>query len=194
MRHKFQISSLYKGNLFKSISDRRLVRKAKKGNKDAYGKLYLKHLDSIYRYIFFRVGQNTHEAEDLTEIVFFKAWEKIDNFNEKGYGFRAWIYKIAHNLVIDYYRDIKRLTSLDEGIPYEGKGIEEKAIEDFEKDALMKAIEKLSSEQKEVITMKYIEGFSNKEIGKVLNKGDDAVRALKSRALKKLRKLLSQND
>lgn len=155
MRHKIQISSLYRKNLFKVISDKQslslrdkiLVRKAKRGNKQAYGKLYLKHLDSIYRYIYFRVNQDRQEAEDLTEIVFFKAWDKLEHFDEKGHGFRAWIYKIAHNLVIDYYRDSNKRTSLNENIPDEEQGAEEKVIADFEKEALMRAIKKLSIEQ-----------------------------------------------
>jgi RNA polymerase sigma-70 factor (ECF subfamily) len=191
MRHKFQISSLYKGNLIKSISDKILVRKAKRGDREAYGMLYLKHLDSIYRYIYFRVNQDRYEAEDLTEIVFFKAWDKLDYFEEDGVGFRAWIYKIAHNLVIDHYRDNKKRAELNDSIPDESQNVEEKVLKDLESKNLLKAIEQLSEEQREVITMKFIEGFSNKEIGKVLNKGDDAVRALKFRALKKLRKLLS---
>lgn len=190
IRHKIQIFSLYRKNLFKVISDRILVRKAKRGNRQAFGTLYLRHLDSIYRYIFFRINQDSQEAEDLTEIVFFNAWEKLDYFDEDGVGFRAWIYKIAHNLVIDHYRFSKKRVELSETITDENQNIEEKVIQNLESKNLLKAIDKISEEQREVITMKFIEGFSNKEIGRFLNKNEDAIRALQYRALKNLRKIL----
>ena len=190
MRHKFKISSLYKQSLLNSLSDKLLVHKAKRDDKEAFGKLYLNHLDSIYRYIFFRVNQEREQAEDLTEIVFFKAWEKLDNFDEDGVGFRAWIYKIAHNLVIDHYRDNKKRVELNDSIPDESQNVEEKVLKDLESKNLLKAIEQLSEEQREVITMKFIEGLSNKEISKVLNKHEDAIRALQYRALKVLKQIL----
>ena len=83
---------MYKKSALNSITDKILVYRAKRGDKEAYGKLYLKYIDSIYRYIFFRVNQNHEEAEDITEIVFFKAWEKFATFDEQAGGFQAWIY------------------------------------------------------------------------------------------------------
>jgi len=190
MRHIFNISSLYYRSPLKSFSDKLLVHKAKRGDKEAFGKLYLKHLDSIFRYIFFRVNQDSQQAEDLTEIVFFKTWEKLESFDEQGVGFRAWIYKIAHNTVIDYYRESKQNVQLNEAIPDESQNVEEKVLQESESKNLLRAIKQLSEEQQEVITMKFIEGMSNKEISKILNKNKDAIRALQYRALKVLKQLL----
>lgn len=190
MRHKFDFSSLYNRSPLKAFADKLLVFKAKGGDKEAFGKLYLKHLDSIYRYIFFRVNQDREQAEDLTETVFFKAWEKLDSFDEQGIGFRAWIYKIAHNLVIDHYRDSKHKVEFSEAIPDESQNVEEKVFQESESKNLLKAIKQLSEEQREIITMKFIEGMSNREICKIINKSENAVRALQYRALKTLRGIL----
>ena len=190
MRHKFDFSSLYNQSPLKAFSDKLLVHKAKRGNKEAFGKLYLKYLDSIFRYVFFKVNQDRLQAEDLTQTVFFKAWEKLDNFDEDGVGFRAWIYKIAHNLVIDHYRDRKHKVELNEAIPDESQSVEEKVFQESESKNLLRAIEQLSEEQREVITMKFIEGMSNKEISKILNKNKDAIRALQHRALRALKQIL----
>jgi len=196
MRHKFNISSLYKQsfemqNPLTALSDRWLVHKAKRGDKEAFGKLYRKYLGTIYRYIFFRVNQDRPQAEDLTEMVFFKSWEKLDKFNEHGPGFRAWIYTIAHNLVIDYYRESKLQVELNEAIPDESQNIEEKVFQDLENKNLMEAIKQLSEEQREVIIMKFIERLSNKEISRILNKNEVAIRALQYRALKNLKQILT---
>lgn len=176
---------------FQHISDKILVEKAKNGDREAFGKLYLKYLDTIYRYIFFRVNQDIQTAEDLAEVVFFKAWQNIVNFAEQDAFFKAWLYKIAHNVVIDHYRTENKPAVLKEELINENDNV----LEDFERKieiaALMKAINKLSDEQKQIITLKFIEGLSNKEMLQILNKKEEAIRALQYRALKKLKELLS---
>ncbi len=80
-----------------------LVALAVRRDAAAFGQLYELHLDSIYRYIYYRVG-NAAEAEDLTEQVFLKAWEHIAAYDQRGLPFAAWLYRVAHNLVVDYRR------------------------------------------------------------------------------------------
>lgn len=189
MRHKFSIFPLYKKRVNDLISERLLVYKAKKKDKKAFAKLYLKHADSIYRYVFFRVNRDIQQAEDITQEVFFRAWGKIDSLRDEKVNFRAWIFRIAHNLVIDYYRGSKNETGLNENIP-DHKHTEEKNLEKLDQELLLSAIEKLTHEQKEVIVMKFIEGFSVREISKVIKKKEIAVRAIQYRGLKKLKKLL----
>lgn len=191
MRNKFSLSSLYKRSPLNTITDTIFVYKAKKGDKEAYGKLYLKYFDSIYRYIFFKVNQNRQDAEDLTEIVFFKAWEKIEAFDAQAGGFRAWIYKIAHNQVIDHYKKENRQTTLHETVIDEKQNLEEKVLQDLEHENALKAIEKLPPDQKEVIVMKFIEGLSNREIAKILGKEENAIRAVQFRALNHLHKIFT---
>jgi RNA polymerase sigma-70 factor (ECF subfamily) len=91
----------------------RLVLRAVQRDSAAFGLLYESHLDRIYRYIFYRVG-STGEAEDLTEIVFLKAWEAIDRYQPRGVPFVAWLYRLAHNLVVDSYRSRRPSVPLDE--------------------------------------------------------------------------------
>lgn len=171
-----------------SVSEALLVKKAKHKDQEAYGKLYLFYLDAIYRYIFFRVGQNKQDAEDLAEVVFIKAWNKIGQFDGKN--FRAWIYRIAHNEIVDFYRKSKQVVLLDETIIDTKKSLEQEVIDKETKEGIMKAIDKLTEEQKTVIILKFIEGLPNSEIAKVMDKKEEAVRALQYRALKQLQKHL----
>lgn len=178
-------------NRFRHISDKILVEKAKKGNREAFGELYLKYLDAIYRYVFFRVNQDAQTAEDLSEVVFFKAWQKIGDYIDQGVSFRSWLYKIAHNTVIDHYRTEKKTTGFKEELINTNDNILEEFERKIETAVLMKAVNKLSDQQKQIITMKFIEGLSNKELSEVLNKKEESIRALQFRALKKLKEVLS---
>ncbi|MCL5797692.1 MAG: sigma-70 family RNA polymerase sigma factor [Patescibacteria group bacterium] len=172
------------------LSDYILVKMAKRGDCDAFGKIYLKYLDGIYRYIYFRVNQNEQTAEDLAETVFFRAWNHIKVFDENSGTLKSWLYRIAHNAVIDHFRDNRKQVTLEEGLVEEKVSLEEKIIQNFELRELAQAINKLTDEQKQVITLRFIEDMTNDEIAKIVNKKEDAVRALQSRALKKLRNLL----
>lgn len=171
------------------ISEGLLIRKARKKNKKAFAKLYLKHIDSIYRYVYFRVGQDIQLAEDLTHDVFCKAWEKIENVNSEKLNFKAWIFRIAHNRLIDHYRNDKGEKRLFEAIPDEKK-TDETVFKKLDNEGLFKALNKLPPLQKDAVIMKYIEGISNKEIAIILKKKEDAVRAIHYRALKKLKTLI----
>lgn len=170
------------------IPDQVLVYQAKRGSRVAFGKLYLKYLDPIYRYIYFRLNQNLIEAEDITQSVFLKAWEKLPEF--QGNKFRAWLYTIAHNVVVDSYRANKPRVGLDETIVDSRERPEDSLTQDEEIRQLREAMKELTDGQKQVITLKYIEGLSHGEIAKIMNKNEPAVRALGSRALKRLRELL----
>jgi len=88
-----------------AASDAELIVRAVQGDADAFGDLYERYLDQIYRYVYYRVA-NSLEAEDLTETVFLKAWESLPGMrtNVKSMNFQAWLYRIAHNLVVDRYR------------------------------------------------------------------------------------------
>src|SRR3989338_10018248 len=83
----------------------RLVLKIQQGDHDAFATLYDIFIDPIYRYVYYRVNQN--DAEDLTEVVFLKVWENILQYKKQKSTFAAWIFRIAHNLVVDHYRATK---------------------------------------------------------------------------------------
>ena len=180
------------------ISESWLLKKAISGDKESFGLLYKKYMDKIYRYIYFKVGSSQYDAEDLTETVFFKAWNKIRNngFKSEGNGtFKAWLYRIAHNAVIDYYRLKKPVEAISDEYPLIDytSDPETDALKKSDFDALNEALKLLTLQEKEVITMKFIDGMDNKEIEKILNKKDEAIRALQYRALKKLRRALNDS-
>jgi RNA polymerase sigma-70 factor, ECF subfamily len=194
MRHKLRKPALFNSSVFELLTDKYLIVRAKKGDREAFGKLYQRHLDSIYRYIFFRVNRDQKNAEDLTETVFFKALDKLDSFDENGLGFRPWIYRIAHNLVVDYYRRYKKHVALGEAIPDENQNVEEKIFREFEIKNTLKAMDSLTGEQREIIIMRFVNGLSNREIAKVLSKKEDAVRSMQYRALTSLRKIVKSYE
>ena len=180
-------------HVLEQLSEHRLIEKVKQGDKEAFGQLYLHYLDSIYRYIFFRVNQEKPVAEDLTQTVFFKAWQGIENFRTEKGNFRAWLYRIAHNCVLDYYKIHKPAGRVDENVA-DGKTIETLEEQLDTKDRIEKikrALERVTDEQKTVIILKFIDGFSNQEIAKIVGKHEDAVRALQYRGLERLRQILN---
>lgn len=172
--------------------DKKLIKQSKKGNREAFGNLYLKYLPGIYRYFYFRVGQNREVAEDLAEEVFFKAWEAWSSYQEKGLRFSAWLYRIAHNLLVDSYRSGKVTVKLDETFSVEDTNLERIVVEE-ERTVLFRAMQSLSDDQKQVILLKFVEGFENSEISQITGKREDAIRALQHRALEKLREILEKN-
>ncbi len=171
------------------ISDLALLKRAQRGNREAFGKLYLKYVDSVYRYIFFRVYQQKEVAEDLCEMVFFRAWKNIQTFETNNTSFRPWLYTVARNCVIDYYRE-KHHERLNELIPDQKPSLEQTLIEKSNMNKLYRAINQLTLEQQQVIILTCIEELPFKEVSQLLNKREDAIRALKYRAIKQLRKKL----
>ena len=170
----------------------KLVSQAKKGDVNAFSKLYDYFADNIYRYVFFRVD-SVEDAQDLTETVFLKSWENLYQYKSGGNNsFSSWIFRIAHNLVIDYYKLNKQIESLTEDYIDERTGrhpldITEKSLN----SALLKdAIEKLKENYKQIIILKYINELSNDEIAAILKKNEGSVRILQFRALKELKKIL----
>ena len=156
---------------------------------------YEKYIAPIFRFIYFKV-KNYQEAEDLTQTVFLKAWKNIDKYKEKGYQFSSWLYVIARNTITDYWKKNKTLNIEEEilnSIP-DNENVLEKIenAEDFNK--IIKFIDKLTDDQQDLIILKFIEGLSNQEISKIINKKEDAIRQLQSRAIKSLKDILEKHD
>ncbi|MGC9046645.1 MAG: RNA polymerase sigma factor [Minisyncoccia bacterium] len=172
--------------------EQKLIKNAQKGENQAFAELYDKYVDKIYRFILLKVGRK-EDAEDLTQQVFLKAWQNVKSYKPQGYVFSAWLYKIAHNTVIDYYRRNKSHKSLD-AIQEIGYEISTTVLDD--KNDLIKiknAIYQLETTQQSVIIMKFIDELSNKEISEILGKSEGAIRVLQHRALKELKKYLENN-
>lgn len=170
-----------------------LVLEVQDGDHGAFEKLYDIFVDPIYRYVFYRVKDK--DAEDLVENVFLKVWENIRSYKrQKGKSFSAWIFRIAHNLVVDYYRAAKSLdfTELSFNLPDEKREHNpiRVAENNLHKDSLRKAIVKLGKNYQDVIVYKFINELSNAEIAQIMGKSEGSVRILQFRALKALKEEL----
>jgi RNA polymerase sigma-70 factor, ECF subfamily len=175
-------------------ADSELIQRAISGDAQAFGELYEENLKPIYRYVFYRVG-NADEAEDLTEQTFLKAWEAMGRFREQGVPFSAWLYRLAHNLVIDYHRTRHNPAPLDDAIDSEdrGPGPEEVASEHLEIEALKKAVARLTPEQQQVVLLRFVEGLGHSDVAAIMGKNEGAVRGLQHRALQALHAILIEH-
>lgn len=172
------------------MSEEELIERAKR-DPGAFGLLYERYVDQIYQYIFYRTG-NRQDAEDLTARTFFRALAKIDGYTYKGVPFSAWLYRIAHNLVANWHRDRqhRHLVPLDEMVvKTTGRRAPERLVEKNEREhALRQAISRLSGDRQELLILKFAEGMSNAEIGKVMGRSEGAIKSLYHRTLVALRK------
>jgi RNA polymerase sigma-70 factor (ECF subfamily) len=167
-----------------------LVVKAQAGDGDAFGKLYDLFVNPIYRYMFYRVGQS--DAEDLTEMVFLKTWEHIKQYRPGQHSFSAWIFRIAHNLVVDNYRAHYNKEELTENIQDHRKeaNTTEMARDHFANTNLEKAMQKLKDQYRQILVLKYINDMSNEEIVEITGKSHASLRILQFRALRSLRRIM----
>jgi RNA polymerase sigma factor (sigma-70 family) len=165
-----------------------LIKKAVSGDKNAFGDIYMLYLQPIYRYIYYRVGQHA-EAEDLTEIVFLKAWEALDNYQQRGVPFKAWLYRIARNVIIDNYRTDKSELSIDTQWSLEDpvQGPEALVAASEQKQALRDALLQLEPDYQEILVLRFVVGLSHAEVATTMNRSEGAARALQHRALAALR-------
>ncbi len=172
------------------------MEQAIKGDSDAFAKLYDSYIDRVYRFIYFRVS-NEQTAEDLSSQVFLKAWENLARYEIRGLSFGAWLFRIARNLVIDYYRTKKDHESLDENgsiATDPALMVDGKLDAEFEAEWLRSAMKHLTDDQRTVLTLKFIEGLSTAEIAEVMGKRQGAVRALQLRGLQALAEIIEAQD
>lgn len=172
-----------------------LARRASRHDPKAFAELYNAYVEKIYKYIYYKVG-NTQDAEDLCEHVFMKAWEAIGHYTWNGYPFSSWLYKLAHNLVVDYYRTRRDTTPLNTIIatPSEPADPHNAFHQTLDADELLGAMVKLTAEQRQVIALKFIEGYENAEIAVMMDRKESAIRALQYRALHSLQNILAAQD
>jgi RNA polymerase sigma-70 factor (ECF subfamily) len=165
------------------------------GDFDSFARLYTSHLDAIYRYTYYRTG-DVQDAEDLTEQVFLKAWEALPNYRPAGCSFLNWLYRIAHNTLVDHHRRKKIITF--EAMSGENLSPDQEQVATLdavilseERAALAAAISKLPEEYQQVIILRFIEGLGHSEIALILDKSEVACRGIQFRALASLNKLLN---
>lgn len=171
-----------------------LVHRAKSGDSEAFAQLYDAYVARVYRYVYFRVTDD-EAAEDLTSQVFLKAWENLDRYQTGSSPFVAWLYTIARNLVIDYYRTKKESVPLEDVHTLTSNETPVEQVEaNFDLQAMRDALQFLTEEQQQVLILKFIAGLPNENIAKVMNKREGAVRALQMRALQTMAKYMEKKE
>lgn len=163
---------------------------------DAFGELYDRYAPKIYRYVYFKVATTT-EAEDLTAEVFLKTWEYVqrhaENHEKRIENFRAFIYRLARNAVVDYYRQKREVSILADDsalervpAPEEVSAAAQVALAS-DMVTVENALKGLKDEYRELLILKYIEGYATHEIAQILEKQKGTVRVAIHRALRALR-------
>jgi len=171
----------------------RLVEKAADGDFEAFGEIYSIYLDRIYRYVFYQV-RDKMTAEDITEEVFIKAWKAIKSCKGRAKTFSAWLYRIAHNHLVNTLRRTQKHASIEMEALIEVANPESEAEAELAKQELLEVMTCLPQNQRQVIILKFIEGLDNREIGQVMGKKEGAIRVLQMRALSRLRQeLVNEN-
>jgi len=172
--------------------DAALAGRASAGDAEAFGALYDRYVEAVYRYVYYRV-RNEAEAEDVTSDVFFKALRAMPRYQPRQ-PFLAWLYRIARNAVIDRVRRERPQVPFEDALrhPSVDQIVDPDAGLDRLSDSteLRVAIAKLTPLQQEVIVLRYVEGLDTKSIGRIIGRRDGTVRGIEFRALGMLRTVL----
>ena len=157
--------------------------------------IYEEYYDRVTRYVYARIGRQ-HEAEDLASETFVRALHSLDSYEDRGLPMEAWIFRIAHNLVVDYFRKEKKkvLVTLDEAPIRDTADPEEDALVSIEIEHLMQALSQLPDSHREIISLRFFSGLSSTECGQVLNRKPGAIREMQRIAVKELRQALDQRS
>ena len=169
-----------------------LVRRAQQRDQQAFTQLYEEHFDKIYRYVALRIG-NEIEAEDITQQVFLKALHSISSFKWKGAPFSAWLFRIAHNQVVDHLRKkTKQATVPIDNIQVSSSSDPQSLVEQkLDIEQLLSATKRLTEAQREVISLRFASELPIAQVAKIMDKSVGAVKALQHSAIVALRKVLS---
>jgi len=177
----------------------KIVSAAKRGDEKSFEKIFEFFYDKILRYTAFRVEER--ETEDIVSEVFLKVVEKLHSYvPDKKAGFNAWIFRIAHNTIIDFYRRKKEILGLGGGEDEEGENFflqiedesprpDENTDHQFNTRRLYRILQKMPASMREILELKYLEGFSNAEVSHITGKSEGNIRVLQLRALREIRKM-----
>lgn len=173
------------------------VQRAQQGDTAAFGPIYDRYVDTVFRFIYFRVG-NRPLAEDLTSETFLRAFKRIGSFSWQGRDFGAWLTTIARNLVADHFKSGRYRLEITTGDVLDAdredrgpEGSPETAVVDHLTNvALLKAVRQLNPEQQECIVLRYLQGFSVTETAQAMVMTEGAVKSLAYRAVRTLARTL----
>ncbi len=171
-------------------TEQELIERAKQFQAEAWDQIYQTYFSKMYNFVYVHVGDRT-AAEDLAAEVFEQACKGIHRFQYRGVPFSAWLYRIAHNLMVDFLKRRKRTLSRS----LEAWGVPQTAARDSTeavaaRDELSRAMQKLTGDQQRVIVLRHIEGHNVATAAQIMGRKENAIRALEFRALASLRRVM----
>lgn len=175
-----------------------IVARAQSGDTNAFGELYDRYVDVVYRYIYYRVG-NVTLAEDLTSDTFMRALRRISSYTWQGRDFGAWLVTIARNLIADHFKsgryrlEVATSDLVEAGADRSEDGPEAEVLAGITNAALLEAVKALGAEQQECISLRFLQGLSVAETAAIMGKNEGAIKALQYRAVKSLSRLLPED-
>ena len=171
----------------------RLVRRAQRGDAEAFGQLYDRYFDVVFRFVYFRVNDRTL-AEDFTSETFLRALRRITTISYQGRDIGAWFVTIARNIVLDHLKSARHRLETPTANTIEGHNpapsTEAAVLASLQSQRLMQAVAKLGDEQRECIVLRFVQGMSVSETAAIMDKNDGAIKALQHRAVRKLADLM----
>jgi RNA polymerase sigma-70 factor (ECF subfamily) len=176
-------------------SDAILVARAQKGDADAFGCLYRRYVEAIYRYLSVRL-RDVQEAEDLTEDVFFRSFQSLSGYRERGWPFSAFLYRVAKNMLIDYYRQKKPEIGLAaaERTPDSLRPLDDHVIRGEQLGVLRQALDTIPPNYREVVILRVILSLPTSVVARWMNQTEGATRVLLHRALESIRRELRDRN
>jgi RNA polymerase sigma-70 factor (ECF subfamily) len=170
-----------------------LVARAQQGDQQAFATLYETYRPLVYRFLRRRLDGADEAVEDLTEDVFVKLYEKLDRYVERGLPFTAWLYRIAHNQLVDYVRTLPRhqARSLDGVVDVAETQATAEYRSVLDRETLAPALARLTDEQRQAVELRFLQGMSVAETAATMGRSEEAVKKLQARALVNLRRYLT---
>lgn len=179
------------------VDDHQLLKSAKDGDTEAFGFLYERYAERVFRFLFAHLD-NRLDAEDLTEEVFLRVWRSLPSYREQGVPFLAFVFRIARNALIDHYRrsgQTKNQVSIEEITVHDGNpGPGESAIASLEREELRISLEQLREDYRTVLVLRFLSELSPEETAQVMGRSAGAIRVLQHRALSALRAILNGDE
>lgn len=170
-----------------------LISRAKNGDAVVIGALYERFRLSIFRYLYYRLGDQ-QMAEDLTSEVFLRMIRSLPGLNPKSVSFQAWLFRIARNLAIDHYRkmSIRDHVQLDEDVISRDEDIDTSLDKNLTSERLRRALSRLNPDQRDVIVLRFVADMPITQVAQALHKSEDSVKGLQRRGLSTLRQILAE--
>ena len=177
------------------LDDNQLINLAKDGEAEAFGELYERHVNAVYRFLYARLD-NSMDAEDFSEEVFLRAWNSLPSYHERGVPFLAFLLIIARNVLIDHYRRNGRspqhVTIEDIQLKDTNPEPSEVTAQNLKHAEIRQAISRLRDDYQEVLVLRFLNDLSPNETAQVMNRSTGAVRVLQHRAIVALRKTMEE--